>query len=158
MVMFSSDVWGIGKTHLACSIGNRILERWKGEDITCPVLFVSEPSLYARIQATYNYGADEKKYLESEDDIINRMIWTPLLILDDIGKEQRSDPRFVQRTLFRIIDGRYNNLRPVVMTTNKEPGELKRYLSEKDEASFDRIWEMCGGVFLKLEGKSYRRR
>jgi hypothetical protein len=159
LLLFSTDVWRIGKTHLAAAIGHEILNRWKGEDIICPVEFISEPDLYRRIQATYSYSQEEKQYRESEDDIIRNMIYRPLLILDDVGKEKRTDPRFVQRTLFAIIDGRNKNLRPMVVTSNMGVDALKRYLgANDDEANFKRLWEMCNGKFIKLTGESYRRK
>lgn len=159
LVLVSMDVWGIGKSHLTCSIGHYILNRWNGEDITNPVLFISEPDLYRRIQRTYNYTAEEKRYLETEDDIIKSLIYRPLLILDDVGKEKRSDPKFVQRILFSVIDGRYKNLRPIVMTTNLTDAQLKVYMGAgSDEASFDRLWEMSSGKFTVLKGESYRRK
>jgi len=160
LVLNSTDVWGIGKSHLACSIGHRVLDRWDGESISNPIVFISEPDLYRSIQATYNYTSQEKKYRESEDDIIKNLIYRSLLILDDVGKERRSDPKFVQRILFAIIDGRYKNLRPIVLTTNLSSDDLCSYLGAgKDEASFDRIWEMVQGnkYWWKMTGKSYRR-
>ncbi len=159
LVLVSIDVWGIGKSHLACSIGHNILNRWKGEDITNPILFISEPDLYRSIQRTYNYTPEEKRYLETEDDIIKSLIYRPLLILDDVGKERRTKPDFVQRILFAIIDGRYKNLRPIVMTTNLSSDSLRDYMGAgSDEASFDRLWEMTGGEFVVLKGESYRRK
>ena len=162
LILFSTDVWGIGKTHLVCAIMHRILDRWNGERTGCPVLFISEPELYRRIQATYNYTQEEKKYRESEEEIMNGLLYTPLLVLDDVGKEQRTDARFVQRTLFAIINGRYNNLRPIVLTSNMSAKQLELYLGNSGEqASFDRLFEMTGSPkngFLKMTGESYRRR
>ena len=83
-----------------------------------------------------------------------------MLIIDDVGKEKRNDPKFVQRTLFKIIDGRYKGARPVVITANLNPTQLKRYLGAggEDEASFDRLWGMTNGEFFNIEGESYRRK
>jgi len=150
---------GLGKSHLACAVGHHILNRWNGEPITNPILFVSEPDLLNSIQATFNYDYEEKKYRESADDIIRRITSVKLLILDEIGKEKRSDPKFVQRTLFRIIDARYKFQLPMVLTTNLTLEQLERYLSanSEDVGAFDRLWEMCGN-FWNIEGESYRRR
>ncbi len=164
LLLYSDKSWGIGKSHLACSIGHNILNRWNGEDIVCPIHFTTEPDLLMRIYATYNYTLEEKQYRESETDIINRLISVPLLILDDIGKRRTHDPRFVQRIMFALIDGRYRAMKPMVITANLTPERLKVYLGggQGDEASYDRLLEMCGGgkglKFFCLEGESYRRR
>ena len=64
----------------------------------------------------------------------------------------------MQRVLFSIIDGRYKAMRPMVVTANLSPEGLKLYLGGGgDEASFDRLWEMVKGKFIKIEGESYRR-
>ena len=166
LVLYSDHSWGVGKTHLACSIGHRILDRWQGERVgRSLVLFVSEPDIYTRIQATYGHPLEERYRQETEADIIRQFTSAGLLIIDDVGKRQVADPRFVQRTMFSIIDGRYKAMLPVVLTANLNQGQLKSYLGGgEDEASFDRLTEMCGGrsgkgvKFFQLEGESYRRR
>lgn len=158
LLMFSNKSWGVGKTHLACAIGHRILDRWQGEPMACPVRFISEPDIFMQIQATYNFTPEEKPYRESESDIINSLIGVRLLIIDDIGKRRVQDPRFVQRVLFAIIDGRYKREQPIVITANLNPEKLKVYLGGGgDEASFDRIFEMIKGKAHKMDGESYRR-
>ena len=153
-------IWGSGKTHLVCSIAHHILNRWNGEEISCPILFTTEPDLFRRIQTTYNIPQEEKALRENENDIYNHLIRVPLLILDDIGKEERADMRFVQRVLFAIIDGRYRVQLPMVLTTNLSPENLNTYLGGErgSEAIYDRLVEMSDGKFLQLKGESYRRR
>ena len=160
LLLLSSGLWGVGKTHLVCSIAHHILNRWNGEEISCPILFTTEPDLFRRIQATYNTPREEKVWRENENDVYNHLIRVPLLILDDIGKEERADPRFVQRILFTIIDGRYRAQLPVVLTTNSSPEELCAHLGGErgNEASYDRLVEMSGGRFIQLKGESYRRK
>ena len=159
LVLFSAGVWGLGKTHLACSIAHRVLDRWQGEPIACPVKVVSEPRLYASLQATYNYTPEQRLQLPGAQAIMNSLFAVRLLIIDDVGKEPRQDMDFVRRTLFAIVDARYNQLRPVVITTNRDHAELKHYLGgNSDEATLDRLIEMCQGRFIRVTGKSYRRR
>lgn len=156
LYIYSETSWGVGKTHLSCAIAHRIFDRWKGEREVCPrVVFISEPDLFRKIQATFNYSSEEKRYRESEDDIIKSLTWCDLLILDDVGKEKRRDMDFVQRTLFAIIDGRYKASLPMVLTANLYPAELKRHLGS---ASFDRFVEQTKGKAVVMDGKSYRRK
>jgi len=165
LVLFSYKSWGTGKTHLTCSIAHHIINRWDREETSYPVYCISEYDIFASIQETFNYSIEEKYCRESEADIIRRLISVPLLIIDDVGKEKRSDKKpdakfFVQRTLFKIIDGRYKAERPIVITANLSPTQLKNYLGAGgvDDASFDRLWEMTKGEFFNMEGESYRRR
>jgi len=159
LLLFSNNSWGVGKTHLACAICNRILDRWDGQPMACPVKLLSEPELFMRIQATYNYSFEEKQLRESESDILNGLIAAKMLVLDDVGKRRVLDPRFVQRILFTIVDGRYKAERPMVITANLNPAKLKAYLSGGvgDNAIYNRLIEMCKGKSLQIDGESYRR-
>ena len=159
LALFSSKVdekYGNGKSHLTCSIGHRIIDRWDWRKVESPVYYVTEPDLFSRIRATFNKSGNSN---ETEVDIYNRITTVPLLIIDDIGKEDVSDPRFVQRVWYHIINGRYDNLKPIILTANLTPDEIAMHLggSRNNEASFDRLYEMIGGVFDEVTGKSYRR-
>ncbi len=156
LYLWSAKTWGVGKTHLSCAIALEIFNRWTGGDGGCPrILFVSESDLFRQIQGTYNYTREEQQYKDSEDDIIRKLTHCDLLILDDVGKEKRQDPRFVQRTLFGLIDGRYKLQLPMVLTANVNADGLKRHL---EDASFDRFFEMIGGKSVCMDGESYRRK
>lgn len=154
LYLWSGESWGVGKTHLACSIIHRILDRWTGQGFNHLVVFLSEPELFRQIQATYSFTPEERKIRESENDILTRIIWAGLVVLDDVGKERRIDPRFIQRTIFAIIDGRYKNQLPMVITANLGPEELKEHLGA---ASADRLYEMTQGIQIHMDGRSYRR-
>ncbi len=159
LYIYSENSWGVGKTHLSCAIAHRILDRWAG-GTPCPsVKWVSEPQLFSKIEASFNYTAEDKRFLPNKDDIINELIEADLLILDDVGKEKRQDPRFVQRTLFAIINGRYDRDYPMVITANLKPALLKGHLGAggTDEATYDRMLEMCQGKSVPIDGDSYRR-
>jgi len=160
LLIYSESSWGVGKTHLSCSIAHRILDRWNDPELVIPrILWISEPDLYQRIQASYNYNYEERQLLPNEDDILKELIYKDLLILDDVGKERRTDPKFVQRTLFKVINGRYDRDVPIVITANLAPEELQDYFGTRgrDEASWDRLYEMVKGKVIKIDGDSYRR-
>lgn len=164
-LLLQSSIAGLGKTHLAASILHNILNRWQGEEISNPVAFITESELLAKIQETYSYSAEEKRIRESEDDIIKALMYRPILVLDEIGYERRTDLKFVRRILFRLINGRYNNLRPLVLTTNLSTDQLKNYLDstnitdmDRAERTYDRLWEMAEGNVWRITGESYRRK
>ncbi len=156
LVMFSEGVWGVGKTHLVCAIAHAILDRWQGETSYCPVYFISEPDLFLKVRSTFNRSRGVES--ETEEDIYRKLATVPLLILDDVGKEEVSDPRFVQRALFAIINGRYDNMLPIVITANLNPDNLEKHLGgdRGNCASMNRLVEMTGSTFWELRGESYR--
>jgi len=157
LYFWSTESWGTGKTHLASAICHRIYDRWDGTgNKGCPrIIFLSEPELFRRIQATYSFTREESQVRESEDDIIKGIIGADLVVLDDVGKEKRLKPEFVQRTLFSLIDGRYKAELPLIITANLDPAGLKEHL---ESASFDRVWEMVEGKSIHMDGKSFRRK
>lgn len=159
LLMYSCGVWGVGKTYLACAIANAVLDKWNGEIGYCPIYFISEPQLFLRVRSTYNRrNNDDDRFKETEEDIYKQLTKVPLLVLDDVGKEEVSDPRFVQRVLFAIIDGRYQSMLPIIITANLTPDELDSHLggSRGNSASMDRLAEMTGNIFWELKGRSYR--
>jgi len=158
LVLTSDKVWGVGKTHLVCSIAHRILDRWDGDTGFMPLRFISEPNLFMRIRNTFNRQNNDDVRRETESDVYREMLTIPLLIVDDMGKEEVSDPRFVQRVWFAIINGRYDNMLPMVITANLNPDALAWHLggNRDNSASFERIMEMTGNIFYQIDAKTYR--
>jgi DNA replication protein DnaC len=157
LVLYSEGVWGVGKSHLAASIGHRIFDRWVGDTEYCPVRYTSEPNLFLRIRNTFNRQTAEEHH-ETETEVYRELTTVPLLIIDDMGKEEVSDPRFVQRVLFTIINGRYDNMLPVVITANLNTDRLEKHLGgdRGNSATFDRITEMTGNIFRQIIATTYR--
>lgn len=155
--LFSKGVWGIGKSHLVCSIAHEVIDRKVGGGVESPVLYITEPQMFSRIRATFNRNYDSNS--ETEEQVYYRLINVPLLIVDDIGKEEVADPRFVQRVWFSVVNGRYDNELPMVITANLDPDGIAQHLggSRDNEATFDRLYEMLEGVFWEMTGPSYRR-
>ena len=55
-------------------------------------------------------------------DPIIRAMKTPLLLLDDLGGHKPSEWR--EETIFKIIDYRYNEEKPTIVTSNLAPNEI----------------------------------
>jgi DNA replication protein DnaC len=110
-----SGVSGCGKTHLAAAIANRRLD--KG----APALFVVVPDLLDHLRAAFGPQSDV-----DYDDLFEAVRASPLLILDDLGTQ--SNTPWAQEKLFQLINARYNERRPTVITTNVPPEHLDERL------------------------------
>jgi len=158
LALTSDKAWGVGKTHLVCSIAHKIFDKWDGSPTLSPIRFISESNLFLRIRNTFNRQNNDEVRRETEGDIYREITTVPLLIVDDMGKEEVSDPRFVQRVWFTIINERYDNMLPMVITANLNPDALAWHLggSRSNSASFERIMEMTGNVFYQIDTTTYR--
>ena len=135
-LLFWGDV-GTGKTFVAGCIANYLLQQRISVLIT---------SLSKIINDLQGFSIQDKNdYLES----LNRF---KLLILDDLGAERQSD--FALEQVFNVIDSRYKNGQPIIITTNLTLTEIKNPIDTKYKRIYDRILEMC--VPLKFEGISKR--
>jgi DNA replication protein DnaC len=130
---------GNGKSHLATAVANELTSRGKR------VVFISMPDLLEKIKATFN-----KNSVESEADIMRGLQMCDLLVIDDIGAEKVSD--WVQEVIFRIVDGRYKKVKPIMATSNLEPKELAERIGKR---AYDRLIEISQPI--KNEATSYRR-
>ena len=96
--------YGVGKTHLAAAIANFAV------DLGVPTLFITVPDLLDTLRFTYN--SDDVSFEERFEEIRR----VHLLILDDFGT-QNATP-WAQEKLFQILNFRYINRLPLVVTTN----------------------------------------
>uniref|UniRef100_A0A6M3KH06 Putative IstB domain protein ATP-binding protein n=1 Tax=viral metagenome TaxID=1070528 RepID=A0A6M3KH06_9ZZZZ len=159
VLLLSPDLYGVGKTHLLAALAHKILNTQIPVVITeynhiqlrsCPVLYTTETQLLARIRRTYdNRGVDS----ETEYDIYSELENIEHLLIDDVGKVRPRDYSFLQGVYFRIIDTRYTNEMPIVITTNLGFSDLEAHIGG---ACADRLREMCGQNIIKMAGKSYR--
>lgn len=129
---------GTGKTYLGFCIANELISKMT------PVIAISSIGLLNRIKETY------KKYgNEGEVQIINSLKNASLLILDDLGAENNTP--WSKEKIYEIIDSRYRDGKPVIITTNLSLGQLKNKMTGEDEIhrTYDRIIEMCTPVEIK---------
>lgn len=148
---------GTGKTHLACAIMNELLKDsclltgiWTPEDFKAgPVCFTTFDDALRTLRTTYN------KHYEGmgEEFYIDRWRNVRLLVLDEIGQKGRDIPKdFARRIGYDIVNGRYTNGKPIVITTNQTLNGLCDWITD---AAVDRLFEM--GDFVETRGESYRR-
>ena len=103
--------YGCGKTHLAAAIANFAVE------MGVPTLFLTVPDLLDNLRFSYN--AENTTFEARFDEIRN----ASLLVLDDFGT-QNATP-WAQEKLFQIINYRYINKLPLVVTTNLSLDEIE---------------------------------
>lgn len=96
---------GTGKTHLAVAISLQLIN--KG----VPVICKSSIDLLADVKKAYDKAGDI-----SENAVIDIYRKVDLLIIDDLGKEQCTP--WTVSTLYAILDYRYKDMKPTIITTN----------------------------------------
>lgn len=121
---------GTGKSHLAFSIANNLLE------YGYKVIVLSQTGLMQEIKRVSKFGT------QGEVEFFDEIGRCDLLILDDLGVGGRSDWELSQ--LYKAIDDRYRAKLPTIVTTNLGMEELCKYLSyDGVDRTFDRLMEMC---------------
>ena len=129
-VLFYGDV-GTGKSFFAACIANALIDKGVSVYIT---------TLYELVKLKMaNYGKQDVNLNDFD-----------LLIIDDLGVEHASP------TAYSIIDERYLSNKPLIITTNLTPSELKNPKTVEQKRIYDRVLEMCGGVAIRIDGNSKR--
>lgn len=103
--------YGCGKTHLAAAIANAVV------DNGIATLFLTVPDLLDWLR--FSYDSPESTFENRFDEIRN----INLLVLDDLGT-QNATP-WAQEKLFQIINHRYVNRLPTVITSNQDLDEIE---------------------------------
>jgi DNA replication protein DnaC len=103
--------YGCGKTHLAAAIANFVVS------LGIPTLFITVPDMLDTLRFAYS---DPESTFEERFDEIRQV---RLLILDDFGTHNATP--WAQEKLFQIINYRYVNRLPTVVTTNLELEEIE---------------------------------
>ena len=128
---------GTGKTHLAAAVAHRLLlGGWS-------VVFQNAVELMYRFNAAY-------KTDETELQLVEALRKAELLVLDDLDKGKWSEK--VEERLYVIINGRYEEELPTVITTNLSRGDLAKLLGR---AVFDRLISSC--EFVPIVATSFRK-
>ncbi len=109
---------GCGKTHLAAAIVNYRYQMEK------TALFVVVPDLLDHLRSTFS--PDSKI---SYDQFFESVKNTPLLVLDDFGKQTTAS--WAQEKLYQVINYRYNARLPTVVTTNLSTDEMDSSISSR---------------------------
>jgi DNA replication protein DnaC len=148
---------GTGKTHLAVAIGRELIQN-KGSR----VLFYEQRELLKALQGTFDAGATQR-----EIQILGPVLAAEVLILDDLGAGRTT--AWARDVMHDIIAQRYNEERPLIMTSNLPIGdEAQRTRRPKSalpdaplsltdrlgDALMSRLYEMCR--IVTVAGRDYR--
>ena len=96
--------YGCGKTHLAAAIANFAV------GMGVPTLFLTVPDLLDMLR--FSYDSNDTTFESRFNEIRN----ASLLILDDFGTQNATG--WAQEKLFQVVNYRYINKLPLVITTN----------------------------------------
>ena len=135
---------GAGKTHAASAMARLFAEA--GYDVA----FTTAKGMLERVKATFDEGGTEAA--------VARYAKCDVLVLDDLGKEDATE--WSVGTVFSVLDARYEDMRPTIVTSNYAPGALADRLARRGErvtaeAIASRISQTCRPVYL---GERDRRR
>jgi len=135
---------GIGKTHLAVSTLKSIIH-----DKGLKGIFVDFRNFLIDIKSTFETN-------ESGSELLEKVVSSPLLILDDVGAERVTD--WAKDMLSTIINYRYTNNLPTIITTNLSFNSslYDSFSSKFDERTESRIFEMCD--ILEVNGNDRRKK
>jgi len=141
---------GAGKTHLLSAIVLNVFEEMPKEN---PLGYLT-PSLHFPILVNisdllFDLRSSFGNFQETEQNIMNKIINSPILCLDDIGVAKPTD--WNVEILYRIINKRYNSKKRTYIASNFSRGEIAERF---DERIASRIAGMCKTI--KLTGKDRR--
>lgn len=147
--LYIEGTYGTGKTHLAAAIALQLIEAG------VPVVCKTSIDLLIDIKRSFDYGE------VSEDAILRAYREVDLLIIDDLGKEQVTD--WSVSTLYSILNDRYEDMKPTIITTNFGSDDLIRIETPRGfdgghraAAIVSRLREVS--TLLTMVGEDYRSR
>jgi len=131
---------GTGKTHLACAIGNQLLQQ------SVSVKYATVFAALSNVKSTFSKNSER-----TERQAIGEYQNAQLLILDEVGVQFGSETEKI--ILYQITNGRYENMLPTIMISNLPEKELAEYIGER---CLDRMRE-GGGAVVSFDWQSYRK-
>lgn len=107
--------------------------------------FVTAQRMFMEFKASFDDGSKR-----TEVQVLDALRRPALLVIDEVG--QRTESEWESRTLFELLNARYNDLSDTVLTANLEPGQLAENLGP---SLVSRMQE--GGGIISCNWPSFRR-
>ncbi len=122
---------GSGKTHLAAAIANQCIERQQ------TTFFIVAADLLDHLRATYSPESPV-----TYDELFEQVRNVPLLVLDDLGTTSATP--WAEEKLFQVVNHRYNNALPTVITVRGPMQRMDDALRTRLEGfnGFSRVWQL----------------
>ena len=132
---------GTYKTTWAAALAMRLIDAGKS------VRFENARDVMSEINGIFGGG---------ESDVLDRLWACDVLVLDDLGKEQPT--AHAVSMLYEVVDMRYRDAKPIVVTTNFTRGELAGRWATADRATAEAIVSrLCDGVqVVAFDGEDAR--
>lgn len=137
-LLFTGSV-GSGKTYLAASIANELIESQQ------KLLFLIVPDLLDELRATFNNKSENTEY-----DLLDIARTIPILILDDLGAHNYTE--WSRNRIYTILNYRMNEQLPTIITTNLDFNDIEHHLGER---TCSRLLQMCR-IFRLSAGQDIR--
>ena len=131
---------GTGKTHLACAVGNHVMNNCNGQ-----ARFTSVSEINRLVRESKSFSS---AYTESQ--IIEAFGGYDLLIIDEVGVQSGTEAE--SRALFDVFNERYQNMKPTILISNLAPAEFVQAVGGRIA---DRVKE-DGGEVLIFNWESHR--
>lgn len=128
---------GVGKTHLAVALLRETIRRTGARAV-----FYEVPDLLKLVRDTYNRQVEA-----TELDVLRPVLEADLLVLDDLGRENKS--AWVEETLGLVVNTRYSERRLTIFTSNLSDVENTEPTSFAFQLGLrirSRLKEMCDWV------------
>lgn len=138
-LVFSGNI-GTGKGHLAVAAAQQIMTQGHS------AFFATAREIVLMLRARW----DDSK-APSELEVLRMLTSMSLLVIDEIGVQFNTDAERDQ--LFGVIDGRYRELMPTILTTNLNRKALKEAIGER---SYSRLREE--GTWVVFDWEDFRAR
>ncbi|MBA7469603.1 hypothetical protein ES703_112714 [subsurface metagenome] len=145
-LVFFSREYGTGKTTLAACIANHILHERR-----LSVMFKKARDLMLEIRRTFSdrWGG------EGEAEILDKVSYVDLLVLDDVGHDPPSD--WISTTYWTVLDRRLDWGLPVVVTTNRPFEGNEELLCDRiGVGAASRLLGLCQHNIIEMSGEDLR--
>lgn len=136
-LVFAGNI-GTGKGHLAVSVAQHVMADGHS------AFFATAREIVLMLRARWDDPS-----APSELEVLRMLTSVSLLVIDEIGVQFNTDAERDQ--LFGVIDGRYRDLMPTVLTTNLNTTKLKEAIGER---SYSRLREE--GRWVRFDWEDFR--